>query len=459
MNAARGLANVTAALFLFSLSDPAAAQTGSLPQEETPPPAPLDTNRPQRTTVFLKGIHQAGSDEALARNLTLLVEQTFQGRGDHEVLSAQDLTGVANADAAKAVVGCDDAQCVADLSRFLNADLVVTGDLGKVGRDWSLTLVLINSRTATVHNRVGVAAPGAKQLFAAVPAAVVSLMRWDPQALAAGYSLPKGKTVSLAVLDLTGTGVTNQTAANLTQVLSTELKRIDGTSVVSRADILAMMQLQEQKMLAGCDDASCLAEIGGALGVEQLVAGNVGKVGDTFIIALRLINVKTVRVEHRVFESFLGGEEQLIRATRHAGRKILGVEEEDGTLTVSASQQGAQLFLDGKLLGVTPLPPVPDIAAGAHTLHVAKPGFREHHADVYVEPGEANPVWVPLEVIPVPPWYQRPWLMTSILVPALVAPPAAALVVGLVGMVAVGLVYALVVRDGVTPTSLGSVEM
>lgn len=459
-----GVAATPAAEPALPANEPAPEAAPVIPAAEPAPPpatgpAPEAAPVPRRTTVFIMDIRAKGAGAPFAEGLTLAVEQAFQGRDGYDVLSAEDLARATNAMAEKASVGCSDDQCAAELSRFLNADLLVTGELGTVGKALSLTLSLMRSKTSAVENRVALAGADWKELLAGIPAAVGSLMKWTTETGAARFSLPEGRTVSLAVLDLSGKGVSEDTAAQLTQVLSAELKRIEGTSVVSRTDIVAMMQVQEQKMLAGCDDASCLAEIGGALGVEHLVAGSVGKVGQAFVISLRLISVKSARVEHRVFDSFSGDEEQLIRAFRNAGRRILGLEPRPGTLTVSVDQQGAELFLDGKLLGLTPMAPVPGIAEGSHTLHVTKAGFQDHHADVYVEFGEANPVWVPLAAIPVRPWYQRPWLMTSIIVPAVVGPPAAALLVALVGTVAAGIVYALVVRDGVTRTSLGNVEL
>ena len=53
-------------------------------------------------------------------------------------------------------------------------------------------------------------------------------------------------------------------------------------------------------MMLGCTDAVCLAEIGGALGVEYLVTGNVGKVGNRFLVNLQLIDIRQIKVVNRV---------------------------------------------------------------------------------------------------------------------------------------------------------------
>jgi len=254
--------------------------------------------------VLITGIRATGVDAQLAKQATLLVESAFEGRPEYAVVSSADLSRIANVEATKALLGCSDTQCLADLSRLVKADLLLTGELGSVGRTWTLNISLIDVARSTVVQRTGHTLSSLKELAATVHTAVATLMGWTTDAKAPSFKLPSGATISLAVLDLEGEGVNEQTAANLTQVLSTELKRVEGTSVIARSDVKSMMQMQEQKMLAGCEDASCLAEIGGALGVDHLVAGNVGKVGDSYMISLRLISVRSVKVNHRVFESF-----------------------------------------------------------------------------------------------------------------------------------------------------------
>ena len=73
-------------------------------------------------------------------------------------------------------------------------------------------------------------------------------------------------------------------------MLAHRLRR-DGASVVGRDDIEAIMKLESAKMSVGCDDASCMAELGGALGVDHLIAGAAGKLGSTFLVNMQLLVV------------------------------------------------------------------------------------------------------------------------------------------------------------------------
>ncbi|MEW5851135.1 MAG: hypothetical protein AB2A00_20275, partial [Myxococcota bacterium] len=48
-----------------------------------------------------------------------------------------------------------------------------------------------------------------------------------------------------------------------TRLVVAELKRVDGLEVVAYADIQSTLSVEQQKQVAGCDDASCAAEIAG----------------------------------------------------------------------------------------------------------------------------------------------------------------------------------------------------
>lgn len=51
--------------------------------------------------------------------------------------------------------------------------------------------------------------------------------------------------------------------------------------------MLRRLSFEKDKQNLGCDaDPACLAEIGGALGVEFIIAGSLVKVGDTLLSPL-----------------------------------------------------------------------------------------------------------------------------------------------------------------------------
>jgi hypothetical protein len=77
----------------------------------------------------------------------------------------------------------------------------------------------------------------------------------------------------------------------VTTLITAELRRRPALTVTSQDDIKALLGYERQKALLGCTDASCLAEIGGALGVDQMVTGSLSGFGDSLVLVVRVVDV------------------------------------------------------------------------------------------------------------------------------------------------------------------------
>ncbi len=123
----------------------------------------------------------------------------------------------------------------------------------------------------------------------------------------------------IAVFDLEATGVEPTLAQAASFVLPTEIRRRNpGAHVISSADVQAMLGLEKQKTMLGCGSAECFAEIGGALGAEELVSGRLGKVGKTYVLELRITDVKKARAVASAVRTVKGEEDALLEAIRDA---------------------------------------------------------------------------------------------------------------------------------------------
>ena len=240
--------------------------------------------------ILIMDVSAAGVDEAIAKQVTAAIAESMSGRTGIETVTSEELTNIAETEVLKQGTGCEaDTACMAEISSWANAELVVNGTLGKVGDAITITLSLVDSKNASVENRVSRSISETQNPIDITQSLVEELFGWDGAGNKITYRIAEGKAVSFAVFDLSTAGLSEDAARNLTQVLSVELKRIQGASVIGKEDIAAMLNLEGQKQVLGCDsDTSCLAEIGGALGVDKLVVGQVGKLADNFIISLAL---------------------------------------------------------------------------------------------------------------------------------------------------------------------------
>ncbi|MDF1565133.1 MAG: hypothetical protein P1V51_19000 [Deltaproteobacteria bacterium] len=148
--------------------------------------------------------------------------------------------------------------------------------------------------------------------------------------------------VRYAVLDVQGLGsVETSQVEGLSGLLASEIDRRPGCAVIRSAEIRTMLGFEAQKQLLGCDDGSCLAELGGALGVPYLVQSEVTEVGGTYLITLVLLDVEASEAARRVTRE-AGGERELVSALRSAVAELM-----DGPAGAAASNgSGSEGFAE-----------------------------------------------------------------------------------------------------------------
>ena len=122
--------------------------------------------------------------------------------------------------------------------------------------------------------------------LAAPPAAV-------PPAASPGKPAPS----KIAVLRLEAAGVAPELAESATALVPTEVRRLRPESrVFSSEDVRALLTHQKDRLMLGCGaDAACMAELGGALGADEIVTGRLGRLGETWVVELRRVDVAQAR--------------------------------------------------------------------------------------------------------------------------------------------------------------------
>ncbi|MBA7642539.1 MAG: hypothetical protein GH143_08950 [Calditrichaeota bacterium] len=105
-------------------------------------------------------------------------------------------------------------------------------------------------------------------------------------------AVPLRAQTNVAVIPLDAKGVSEIEASVLTERLALELFRTGRFTVLERGkmeDILTEQDFQ----LTGCVSEECLVEVGRLLGVEQMMAGSVSRIGNTYSVILRLISAES----------------------------------------------------------------------------------------------------------------------------------------------------------------------
>jgi len=118
-----------------------------------------------------------------------------------------------------------------------------------------------------------------------VGAALLSVALLSGSVARAQTSAPK----KIAVLDVRAVGTFDpKQVAGLSTLIASEATR-RGLRVISGADIATLLGFERQRQLMGCGESSCLVELGGALGVGQVVSSAGSEVGGTWRRTLTLL--------------------------------------------------------------------------------------------------------------------------------------------------------------------------
>ena len=103
--------------------------------------------------------------------------------------------------------------------------------------------------------------------------------------------LAEGKQ-TVAILDFEGRGINQMEAATLTDRLMSEMVNTDAVILVERNQMNEILQEQGLQQ-SGCTSSECAAEVGALLGVQNMVSGSFGKLGNTYTVDAKMFSVET----------------------------------------------------------------------------------------------------------------------------------------------------------------------
>ncbi|MBI5509193.1 MAG: hypothetical protein HY903_10605 [Deltaproteobacteria bacterium] len=116
--------------------------------------------------------------------------------------------------------------------------------------------------------------------------------------------------------------VPDEVALIMDEVFLTELQNA-GFEAIGPDDINSMIGFEKVKEAVGCDDATCVAELGNALGVDYLAAGNVAKLEGSMVLTLKLFDVRQTKVLARANKIADGGPSTLPRLIGEAVQELV----------------------------------------------------------------------------------------------------------------------------------------
>lgn len=136
-----------------------------------------------------------------------------------------------------------------------------------------------------------------------------------------------GEKIPVAILDLEGRGISALEAATLTDRLRSEMVEVGAFVVVERGQMEMILEEQGFQQ-TGCTSAECAVEVGKLLGVQKMVTGSIGKLGELYTVDARMFDVQTGEIERVSKREHRGGIEGLIDLLGVVTKDLAGIKEE-----------------------------------------------------------------------------------------------------------------------------------
>jgi hypothetical protein len=219
----------------------------------------------------------------------------------------------------------------------------------------------------------------------------------------------------VGVFDVTLSGIDASVKTSAIDAIATAAAALPGAVIVTKSELEAMLGAEKLKDTVGCNDISCLAEIGAAAGVDRLVAGSATKLESEINVSLQLINTRYATVENRVTVGFSGGLGNLPELLAVAAEMLLlpAKERTPGSVRIGGVPADALVFLDDAAKGTGPQT-IAGVSVGVHTLRIEAQGHEKFLTQVIVRHGQVVSVPVILNEKKQSPFYTKWYFWTPI---------------------------------------------
>lgn len=231
----------------------------------------------------------------------------------------------------------------------------------------------------------------------------------------------------IAVWRFDALGIEPELVARLETLFRMELARLSKVPLPTRRDIERAVTSEQQNCTG---EEKCLAAIGRKIGVDVVITGTVGAMGASYVLNIKAVDVATQKQVKRIESDPLrGSPDELIEGMRVAAYRLLAPAQLHGSIQVQTDILGAEVRLDDKAIGKTPLPNLGVLSKqplGKHKLVVQAPGYDPFEDVVDVHFQKISQVEVRLipskevigtgkyQVIERKPFYTRTWFIVTV---------------------------------------------
>ena len=222
--------------------------------------------------------------------------------------------------------GCVSDECAAEVGQLLGVQFMINGSIGKLGDSYTIDVKMFSVETGATERSKNVTHEGGIEGLLVE----MQILAWEIVGLSAPPALKlkrAGETEkpTVAVLDFEGRGISMMEAQTLTDRFVTAMANTERVRMVDRATMGDVLNEQGYSTTE-CTSDECAAEVGAMLGVQLMVNGSIGKIGNTYTIDAKMFSVATGAAESMKNLSYQGEVDGLITEMEILSWEILGLQ-------------------------------------------------------------------------------------------------------------------------------------
>ncbi len=304
---------------------------------------------------------QFNTDPSSGKPTVAILDFEARGVSTHEVqtLSERMRTEIGNTNAVRLIerkavdkimeeqgfqqTGCTTEECASEVGQLLGVQYMVSGAIGLMGKTYTIDAKMFSVETGETVRTKSVSLKGDISGLLTE----MEILAWEIVGLEAPgrLRLKRGGETdkpTVAILDFEGRGISVLEAQTLTDRFNTAMAGTKKVIMVERGTMNDV--LEEQGFESGeCTSDECAAEVGAMLGVEFMVSGAIGKLGDTYTIDVKMFSVATGAAESMQSVTYQGKVDGLITEIEILGWTILGLDPPNSLL--QRKRMGTSAFL------------------------------------------------------------------------------------------------------------------
>ena len=291
----------------------------------------------------------------------------FEGRGvsiqEVQTLSERMRTEIGNTNAVRLIErkavnkimeeqglqqsGCTTDECASEVGQLLGVQYMISGAIGLMGKIYTIDAKMYSVETGEAVNTKSVSHDGdISGLLLEMQILSWEIVGLEPPGRLRLQRGGEENKQTVAVLDFEGRGISAMEAQTLTDRFNTAMSGTDRVVMVERGTMMDVLDEQGFES-GGCTSDECAAEVGAMLGVQFMVSGAIGKLGETYTIDIKMFSVATGAAEKMQNVTYEGKVDGLITEIEILAWTILELDPPKALLKKQKRSAAAGVAADG----------------------------------------------------------------------------------------------------------------